>query len=641
MTLITNSLKMKLDIENGLYKSIFDNAFDGLACCQMVFDAKENPIDYIHLKVNKNFEKLTGLKNVEGKKITNVIPGIVTSNPELFYIYGQVSLTGKPQRFETYIKQLKRWFLISVYSQKKGFFVVVLQNTTQQRLIKNYLEDVQKATANLLEDLCIEKDNLKRSMAKDEAILASICDGLVAFDINRKVMIINQVAQTMLEWDTKFFEDQKFDTLPFVDEVGQSLSLKKQMLDITNRTDNLGISSFYYLVRQDKIKISVMLHITPIKINNEIIGVVLVIRDVTHEKELDRIKSEFLSLASHQLRTPLGICKWYAEAILEDAIFKTLSKTTQNYLREIYKNNGRLITLVSDLLSVARIDQNKIENNPELINVTKTVRKTIKGIRILAKKYKIVLHLEIKTANIPDTYIDPIKIQEVLENLLSNAINYSNKSGSINVVIDYKNDQISIAIIDTGIGMGVDDQKNIFTKFYRSKIAASKNTEGTGLGLYVAKSYVTDWGGQIKVKSSLGKGSTFLVTIPIIKENMKKILIIEDEIAYSKLLSDKLIKKGYQVVSTTDGKKGLKKATTEKPDLILLDILMPIMDGVAVLNKLHQKGLDKKTKIIMLTNYEPDEKTLGEIMKCMPNNYFVKSDIKLNDLMKKINAVLS
>lgn len=122
---------------------------------------------------------------------------------------------------------------------------------------------------------------------------------------------------------------------------------------------------------------------------------------------------------------------------------------------------------------------------------------------------------------------------------------------------------------------------------------------------------------------------------------MKKILIIEDELAYSKLLGDQLIKKGYAVVSTTDGQKGLKKIESEKPDLILLDILMPIMDGITLLDILHKKGLDKKTKIIILTNYEPDERALSTIMECAPNNYFVKSNIKLEDLLIKIKEVLS
>lgn len=122
---------------------------------------------------------------------------------------------------------------------------------------------------------------------------------------------------------------------------------------------------------------------------------------------------------------------------------------------------------------------------------------------------------------------------------------------------------------------------------------------------------------------------------------MKKILIVEDEPAYSKLLKDQLIKIGFAVVIATNGKNGLQKVITEKPDLILLDILMPIMDGVTVLKKLHKKGFDKKTKIIILTNYEPDERAIVAIMESIPNNYLVKSNVKLDELMLKIKKILS
>src|SRR3989344_1820357 len=108
------------DFENR-YWSLFDNTIDGLAYCQMIFAAQEQPVDFIYVRVNKNFEDLTGLKNVEGKKVTELIPGISISNPELFETYGRVALGGKPERFETYVELLARWFLVSVIVPKRIF----------------------------------------------------------------------------------------------------------------------------------------------------------------------------------------------------------------------------------------------------------------------------------------------------------------------------------------------------------------------------------------------------------------------------------------------------------------------------------------------------------------------------------------
>ena len=121
---------------------------------------------------------------------------------------------------------------------------------------------------------------------------------------------------------------------------------------------------------------------------------------------------------------------------------------------------------------------------------------------------------------------------------------------------------------------------------------------------------------------------------------MKKILVVEDEIAYLKLLNSKLTENGYQVIEAIDGKTGLEKAKSENPDLILLDIRLPIMDGLAMLNLLRKEEVGKKTKVIILTNLEPDDKIIAQVAKNQPTYYFVKSDIQFNDLLEKIKDLL-
>ncbi len=180
------------------YKSFFDNTFDGLAYCQMIFDAEGHPIDYRYVQVNKNFEKLTGLKKVVGKKVTEAIPGIVASNPELLEMYGQVSLTGEPKRFDIYIMPLSRWFSVSVYSPKKQFFISVFQNITERKQIEKNLENAKIAARNVLEDLSVEKAKVETARAKEEAILMSIGDGLIAADEKGNIMLINKAAEKLL-----------------------------------------------------------------------------------------------------------------------------------------------------------------------------------------------------------------------------------------------------------------------------------------------------------------------------------------------------------------------------------------------------------------------------------------------------------
>ena len=122
---------------------------------------------------------------------------------------------------------------------------------------------------------------------------------------------------------------------------------------------------------------------------------------------------------------------------------------------------------------------------------------------------------------------------------------------------------------------------------------------------------------------------------------MKKILIVEDEVAYLKLLGSQLTEKGYEVFQAENGKEGLEKAKSEKPDLILLDIRMPVMDGMTMLDLLRKEESIKKTQVIILTNFEPDDKILGEVLKDKPSYYFVKSDIQFDELLKKVEKLLA
>ena len=124
-----------------VYKLLFDHMLDGLAYCQMLYDPKGLPVDFIYIEVNNNFEELTGLQKVIGKKVTELIPGIKDSNPELFEIYGRVAMTGITEKFETYVKPLDIWFSISVYSPAKTFFVAVFQNITKHKQAEENLSD--------------------------------------------------------------------------------------------------------------------------------------------------------------------------------------------------------------------------------------------------------------------------------------------------------------------------------------------------------------------------------------------------------------------------------------------------------------------------------------------------------------------
>jgi signal transduction histidine kinase len=286
-------------------------------------------------------------------------------------------------------------------------------------------------------------------------------------------------------------------------------------LVLSNQKPIVNSTGYYY--RKNGEKFPVNFTLTPIVIGQTLIGAVEVFRDITREKEIDRAKSEFVSLASHQLRTPLGIGKWYLEALKDSGFLNNAAPVTKEYFEEVYKSNERLLNLVRDLLSVSRIDQGKVKDLPQLTDIPDLLKKVVKEMDILAAKSHITVDLSIESTDTPDIFIDPFRVQEVTENLITNAIQYSSSPDIVKVTLFQAKDEIFISVKDTGVGISKADQEKLFTKFFRAENAAMKNTEGSGLGLYVVKSYVEGWGGRVEVKSEEGKGSTFTISLPIKK----------------------------------------------------------------------------------------------------------------------------
>lgn len=388
-------------------------------------------------------------------------------------------------------------------------------NKTLQTTNKE-LEETKKAFMNIMDDLETSRNQIEKEKAKDEAMLESIGEGLIAVDNNRKISLINKSASNMLGWKENEMIGKEITSLPLADNRGNILTLDRRPTFIA-LSQKKQVNSTYFFIRRDKTKFPIAITVTPIVLNGKTIGAIDTFRDITKEREIDRAKSEFVSLASHQLRTPLGITKWYLEAIRDNTYFKKAPKTVTEYLDVMFKNNERVLSLVRDLLSVSRIDQGQVKNVPKQINIIDTMTNIVKELQLLAGKKDIALRLEAKQKTLPNMNIDPLRFHEVIQNLVVNAIEYTPASGKVLVTIDTNNSSVSISIKDSGIGISVADQKKLFTKFFRSEKAVSQNPEGSGLGLYVVKSYVEGWGGKIAIESKENKGTILTITLPITK----------------------------------------------------------------------------------------------------------------------------
>jgi signal transduction histidine kinase len=238
----------------------------------------------------------------------------------------------------------------------------------------------------------------------------------------------------------------------------------------------------------------------------------LVIRSFERLAEANRMKSEFISVVSHQLRSPLSNLKWALELLMSGRLGKIEEKQTE-YFKILKENTARMKELVSDLIIVSRIETATLPSKKELFSFPDLVRKAVVEFRAFAAASNVELKLDIKE-NLPSAFADPDQIRQVLQNLLDNAIRYIRSGGEVKIKVQKKGEELFFEIKDTGVGIPERDRKHIFQKFFRSSNILRHQTQGSGLGLFIAKSIIKKAGGEMGFKSQEKKGTIFWFTLP-------------------------------------------------------------------------------------------------------------------------------
>lgn len=231
--------------------------------------------------------------------------------------------------------------------------------------------------------------------------------------------------------------------------------------------------------------------------------------------QANKMKTEFVSVASHQLRTPLAAMRWALNLITEGAALKP--EEEKNFVGIVKENNDRMIKLVNDLLDVSRIDMGRMIINPRQTNVYVLAQKLVSASVAFAKANNVDLSLESASETLPNIFADPDKISIVLQNLLDNAIKYTKGKGEVRLLITNDEKFVKVAVRDDGVGIPASEQKHIFQKFFRSDNVMKNQTVGTGLGLFIAKSIIEESRGKMWFESKEGEGTTFYFTLPVYK----------------------------------------------------------------------------------------------------------------------------
>ncbi|MCX8007324.1 MAG: response regulator, partial [Coriobacteriia bacterium] len=341
------------------------------------------------------------------------------------------------------------------------------------------------------------------------------------------------------------------------------------------------------------------------------LGYVATLHDVTAEREVSQMKNEFVSTVSHELRTPLTSIKGYVDLIL-DGEAGEINEIQRDFLSIVKENADRLVELINDMLDISRIESGRIHLKIQPIDVRDLAFDVAGTFAAVAERsgHRIVVKLP---DDLPRVAGDRDRVGQVLTNFVSNAIKYSPEGGTVTIRAKQDGDVVQVSITDQGIGIEKEDQKKLFTKFYRVDSSLTREIGGTGLGLSICKSIIELLGGQVGVRSRPGKGSTFYFTLPVAPKDLVrtpgleasalggKILVVDRDPEIANLVETYLVQQGYEVVKAHTAKEALSKAQNEAPRVITLDVMLDDADGFDLLQALKDDPRTAEIPVLVLS----------------------------------------
>ncbi|TSC88616.1 MAG: Multi-sensor signal transduction histidine kinase [Microgenomates group bacterium Gr01-1014_7] len=343
--------------------------------------------------------------------------------------------------------------------------------------------------------------------SKLNEVLSSIIDGIIALDFNRNILLANRAAEEITGFTTAELQGQRVDNLIHL------FSDFEEILPKTYCETNFSQSAKLTGKEGKQTSVNVMTSKVGEALQTNL-SCILIFHDLSKEEELEKMKMDFVSMASHELRTPLTSIIGYLSVFANENRGK-LPKQDLDLIEKSEISARQLLTLIQNLLNVNKIEREEMSVTPEPVDYLPILSKAVEDLKTQANQKDIVLNFNPPTESLPKVMADPIRISEVVTNLLANAINYTNPGGKVELIIQVSPDKVTTTISDTGVGIPKDAIPHLFNKFFRVSNQSQKMSKGTGLGLYITKSIIEKLNGKIWVESELGKGSRFCFSLPV------------------------------------------------------------------------------------------------------------------------------
>ncbi len=381
------------------------------------------------------------------------------------------------------------------------------------------------AQSNKLQTL---SGKLTEEQLKAQALMSSIGEGVLVVDESGHIKLFNKAAQQLTGWDESSAENIDYNLvlqLHMADD-GEVDKSNDPFEQVWAKKAPVVRDDLVVLTRSGR-KIQVNLSVSPITDNDgELTGAIGLFRDISREKAVERQKDEFVSTASHEMRTPVAAIEGYISLAM-NANVATIDDRAKKYLDKAHETIQHLGELFRDLLSVAKAEEGQLNAKIESVNMGELLRSTVDDMQFAAQKKGLTLILQTSESGgktiTPLYYVaaSPERLREVLMNLIDNAIKYT-AQGGIKVTLKGDDKEVRVAVNDTGVGIAAEDIPHLFQKFYRIDNSATRTIGGTGLGLYLCRQMIELFNGRIWIESKFNQGSTFNVSLPRLSEEEAK-----------------------------------------------------------------------------------------------------------------------
>lgn len=525
-----------------------------------------------------------------GKNLWDEFPEAVNS---IFYQkYRQAVTQQVSLKFEAFYSPFSQWLEVHVYPSADGLSVYFRDITERQQIA----ETLQQAAS----------ENLRLAQA-----INSVSDGVVITNPHQAdnpiiytnpafLRLTGYALHEVMHHNCCFLQGSETDPRAIA-QIRTAIAVRKE-LQITLLNYRKDGQTFW-----NELKLAPVFSEA-----GELLYFVGVQTDVSDRRTIERMKDEFIAVVSHELRTPLTSIRG-ALGLLASGFLNSQPEKVQRMLEIAVSNTDRLVRLINDILDIERIESGKVVMAKQTCEVAHLIQQAADALQPLVKA-GITLSISPVSAWV---WADPDRIIQTLTNLLSNAIKFS-RSGTIWLRAVRQNEEVLFQVQDQGRGIPPERLEAIFGRFQQVDASDSRKKGGTGLGLAICRSIVQQHGGRIWAESTLGQGSTFSFVLPLLREaafppeiaNGPLILICDDDVSVRTVIKTMLEQQGYQLLAVASGEQAVEQARRSRPNVILLNLVMPEMNGWETMAALKERSPTNNIPIILLSGLHPDQQSL-------------------------------